>query len=478
MQGELSLNLLRNSRANPRLSAWSYLFGNWDFNANPLAPPGTKVVFHNKPEVRSTWDMRGLVGFYIAPAPHHYRCVKLFKEDTRKEIITDTIKFVPHKIPIPSVSADDAVMKACDDIKEILLHHNNQPILSINPSTQDALHEVASNLHQKIKLKKIKTPSTPMTTSQQEKTNASVPRVHQKPVAPHTSASLPRVKLPTTSNQRNTIGRARLPAYQHTPFIATRNMHLQLLTLLSDDPIKRPRILPRHKLAHIFDIDTGRKESIDSLLQKNHLRWSRSLSNEWGQLAQGNKYGVKATDKIDFISKNDVPQNAKVTYASFVCDHRPLKPEPYRVRIVVGGDKLTYAYDSRAPAASLLETKLILNSTISDCDKGARFFTADVKDFFLATPMKDAEYMKVPFKYFPSDIIDKYNLRTLMTHDKYIYIKIKKGMYGLKQAAVLAYQQLVKNLGQHGYYPADMTNGIWRHVSRRTRFCLCVDDLE
>ena len=315
-----------------------------------------------------------------------------------------------------------------------------------------------------------------MVKNNRDDTTASVPRVQQKSAAPQTSASLPRVKTPSTSKQYNKIERARLPSYQHTPFTATRNMHLQLLTLLSDAPIKRPKTLPMHRLSHIFDIDTGRKESIDSLLQKNHLRWSRSLSNEWGRLSQGNKFGVKATDTIDFIGKNDVPQGAKVTYASFVCDHRPLKPEQYRVRIVVGGDKLTYAYDSGSPAASLLETKLILNSTISDCDKGSRFFTADVKDFFLATPMKDAEYMKVPLKYFPTDIIDKYNLRNLVTHDKYIFIKIKKGMYGLKQAAVLAYKQLVKNLGNHGYYPVDMTNGIWRHVSRRTRFCLCVDD--
>ena len=62
---------------------------------------------------------------------------------------------------------------------------------------------------------------------------------------------------------------------------------------------------------------------------------------------------------------------------------------------------------------------------------------------FLHTPMEHPEYMKVPFKYFPEDIRQKYGLYNIV-HDGYIYIKIKKGMYGLKQAAFLAYLHLSK----------------------------------
>jgi hypothetical protein len=45
-QAVLTLNLLRNSRVNPKLSAYAYLFGNFNFNKTPLAPPGTKVIVH------------------------------------------------------------------------------------------------------------------------------------------------------------------------------------------------------------------------------------------------------------------------------------------------------------------------------------------------------------------------------------------------------------------------------------------------
>ena len=54
-QAEITLNLLRNSRANPKLSSYAYLFGNFDFNATPLAPPGTKVLVHIKVGQRGSW---------------------------------------------------------------------------------------------------------------------------------------------------------------------------------------------------------------------------------------------------------------------------------------------------------------------------------------------------------------------------------------------------------------------------------------
>ena len=121
-------------------------------------------------------------------------------------------------------------------------------------------------------------------------------------------------------------------------------------------------------------------------------------------MANGNDYGVNGTQTIEFIHHSEVPPDRDVTYATFVCDFRPLKSEPYQIRITVGGDRLTYNDDAGSPAANLLETKILINSIISDAAKGARFMTADVKDFFLNSPMKRAEYMKTSYKHFPRDI--------------------------------------------------------------------------
>ena len=49
-------------------------------------------------------------------------------------------------------------------------------------------------------------------------------------------------------------------------------------------------------------------------------------------------------------------------------------------------------------------------------------------------------------------------------------------MYGLKQAAILAYTNLVQNLRAHGYHPIANTVGMWKHRTLPTLFCLCVDD--
>jgi hypothetical protein len=55
-QSSITLNLLRPSIRNPKISAYTILEGTFDYNKTPLAPPGTKVIIHKKPLQRKTWD--------------------------------------------------------------------------------------------------------------------------------------------------------------------------------------------------------------------------------------------------------------------------------------------------------------------------------------------------------------------------------------------------------------------------------------
>jgi hypothetical protein len=55
--------------------------------------------------------------------------------------------------------------------------------------------------------------------------------------------------------------------------------------------------------------------------------------------------------------------------------------------------------------------------------------------------------MKMFLSRFPEEIVDKYNLGALAV-DGWVHIEIRKGMYGLKQAGLIA-NQLFKNSWDH-----------------------------
>ena len=49
-------------------------------------------------------------------------------------------------------------------------------------------------------------------------------------------------------------------------------------------------------------------------------------------------------------------------------------------------------------------------------------------------------------------------------------------MYSLRQVAILAYDHLRTRLAPHGYSLVVGTVGVWKHETRLTRFCVCVDN--
>ena len=55
--------------------------------------------------------------------------------------------------------------------------------------------------------------------------------------------------------------------------------------------------------------------------------------------------------------------------------------------MTAGGDHLYCPYDVSSPAVSMTNTKLHINSTISDAHKGARYLGISIKHFYLGTDM-------------------------------------------------------------------------------------------
>ena len=57
LQVNITLNLLRNAQVNPKLSACSYIFGQFDFMSTLLAPLETKVIVYTNLQKRGSWKL-------------------------------------------------------------------------------------------------------------------------------------------------------------------------------------------------------------------------------------------------------------------------------------------------------------------------------------------------------------------------------------------------------------------------------------
>jgi hypothetical protein len=90
----------------------------------------------------------------------------------------------------------------------------------------------------------------------------------------------------------------------------------------------------------------------------------------------------------------------------------------------------------------------LINSTLST--KDAKMMMMDINNYYLGTPLPMYEYMCLPISILPDKIIEKYGLKKLAV-DGWVYLEIRKGMYGLKQAGILANQLLQKSLKPFGY---------------------------
>ena len=78
--------------------------------------------------------------------------------------------------------------------------------------------------------------------------------------------------------------------------------------------------------------------------------------------------------------------------------------------------------------------------------------------------------MKLHISVIPDEIIAAYNLQTLQDENIWCYIKISKGMYGLKQAGIISNQELQQHMSAYGYRPVKCTPGLWKTLQQGHNF--------
>ena len=294
-QAELTLNLLRASRLNPKLSAYAQLEGTFDFTRTPLTPPGTHVIIHEKPTIRQTWAPHGTDGWYVGPALHHYQCYCIWVPRTHAECIVDTISFFPKTVPIPDLTHKDAAIQAARELTHALQQPRFRgPLAQFHDNYLTSLCELSKIFH------------------------TIAPGV--EPIAPgvNTTKATPVPPVPPPPP-------ATLPIEPNTP---TPAQHIPIVPYNL-----RPRTSRPHYAAPITHSETGRSMEYKDLITDPSTRatWLHSAANEFGRLAQGlPDKRVEPTNTMFFIPFSQVPKHKRPTYARFVCSYRPQKAEPYR----------------------------------------------------------------------------------------------------------------------------------------------------
>jgi hypothetical protein len=167
---------------NPKLSAATHIFGQYDFNRAPMVPPGTRIIAHETPSRRRTWAPYGIDGWYIGPSLEHYRCYTVYITKTRGNIIVETVDFFPEKITLPFPSSQELATQAAAELTHALLHPQPAgPCCQVGNEQTIALKRLAS-IFESAKQRKMKSVLTPTdgienTAPQRVQTTVSPPRV-------------------------------------------------------------------------------------------------------------------------------------------------------------------------------------------------------------------------------------------------------------------------------------------------------------
>ena len=182
----------------------------------------------------------------------------------------------------------------------------------------------------------------------------------------------------------------------------------------------------------------------------------------------------EGTNTVFFVPRTAIPYSRTVTYSQLVASIRSHKTETHSVRVTIGGNRLEFPGNTTTKCASLTTTKCLLNSIIST--PRARFLTLDFKTFYYNTPMARYEYMKISLDILTEEIIAQYNLCQLASN-RWVYLYIRKGMLGLKQAIRIVNDRLQIHLSKFVYSPVAQTPSLWKHDTKDTFFSLVGNDL-
>jgi hypothetical protein len=97
--------------------------------------------------------------------------------------------------------------------------------------------------------------------------------------------------------------------------------------------------------------------------------------------------------------------------------------------MTAGGDQLDYPGKASSPAvASTISDTSRGDSTISDTSRGARYMGIDIKNYYLGTPTKYYQYIRILAKLIPQEVWDDPCYAPHIEADGFVYLEIRCGM--------------------------------------------------
>ena len=535
---EIQLNLLRPFGPDPSVSAYEGIRGKYDFKAHPLHPPGSRVMVYEP--TRTTWANRSTAGFYLGPAPGHYRCSRIYNSVTGHERISGTFHVFPTKLRLPGSSRADTFEAALSKAMKTGTQH-----LDLIEATQKLIREIQHHplaataiLDQELSPiapdQRVHSPDTLVQRVPPTPTHDSPPTAvacNPTPPAPPTQRVAPTFAYEPFDRERMNpaLRKAAVKLIGKSFVDEDEEITFQITDIVSPtgkatayfkyyDIHAHPNGSPKdeeHEYQPVSELLYKRKGQKQYILRppapNQHYRFLNSIfHSRIGQpLLNVNPSGGNLTynsamagpHRSIWLQESDNEIRKLITATTIRAMHRQDQPHDRRsdttyyspqvkekldnnnnylrrVRGTLGGDKINYNGNTLSEVADPTAVSIHQQSVLADRKKGlnAKYVTLDLKDYYLGCQLDREEYLWIPTKHMTAKTMNEFNLYQYVSDGKILF-RVDGSMYGHPAAGRIAQTAFKALVKAHGYHEHPDVPCLFTHSTRPTSFTLIVDDL-
>ena len=155
-------------------------------------------------------------------------------------------------------------------------------------------------------------------------------------------------------------------------------------------------------------------------------RWQRPSTKGVGNIPQGHG-DTKGKDVCQFVPKHEIPHGGGVTYPRAVVDYRSEKiGNPYRTCTTAG-----YGGGTMVNSADYVIIKTHWDSVLSS--PGYKYAVMGAGNMYLGTDLPTARFVRSKLGQVPTATQGQYQLQNYVDQQGYVYVRISKAWYGLKE---------------------------------------------